>query len=206
MYLRLYLKKVSLSITCISFIHFYHNFFLSCNRLSNPYPSVRPTGESNKWKRGQYVNEILHFNLVKVIISDILEICNSLPWSQWINFNMYQFMILIQHLHIGTFNSSPKAVSGQRYPCPAWVVCDSGWGGAGQRPRRGRSPVEHRGNLSVHPSIHPSVRPSVCPSVCPAILSAFLLSKMTCYSNTHWITWRNDKRQYMDNSTHALLR
>ena len=27
-------------------------------------------------------------------------------------------------------NSSPKAVSGQRYPCPAWVVCDLSWGGA----------------------------------------------------------------------------
>ena len=29
----------------------------------------------------------------------------------------------------------------------------------GQRPRRGRSPVEHRGNLSVRTSIRPSVRP-----------------------------------------------
>ena len=30
----------------------------------------------------------------------------------------------------------------------------------GQRPRRGRSPVEHRGNLSVRPSVRTSVRPS----------------------------------------------
>ena len=30
-------------------------------------------------------------------------------------------------------NSSPKAVSGQRYPCPASAVCDLSWGGAGQR-------------------------------------------------------------------------
>ena len=29
----------------------------------------------------------------------------------------------------------------------------------GQRPRRGRSPVEHRGNLSIRTSVHPSVRP-----------------------------------------------
>ena len=56
------------------------------------------------------------------------------------------------------YNSSPKAVCGQWYPCPAWVVCDLGWGGAGQRPQRGRSPVEHRGNLSIHTYI--------CPSVC----------------------------------------
>ena len=46
-------------------------------------------------------------------------------------------------------NSSPKAVSGQRYPCPTWVESDLGWEGAGQWPRRGRSLVEHRGNLSV---------------------------------------------------------
>ena len=29
----------------------------------------------------------------------------------------------------------------------------------GQRPRRGRSPVEHRGNLSVRPYVRPSVPP-----------------------------------------------
>ena len=56
-------------------------------------------------------------------------------------------------------NSSPKAVSGQRYSCPALVVCDLGWGGAGQRPRRRQSPVEHRGNLSICPSVLQSVRP-----------------------------------------------
>ena len=54
---------------------------------------------------------------------------------------------------LNNFNSSPKAVSGQGSPCPAWGVCDSSWGGAGQRPQRGRSPVEHRG-------ICPSIRPS----------------------------------------------
>ena len=46
-------------------------------------------------------------------------------------------------------NSSPKAVSGQQCPCPAWVLCDSSCRGAGQRPQRGQSPVEHRGNLSA---------------------------------------------------------
>ena len=53
-------------------------------------------------------------------------------------------------------NSSPKAVNGQRYPCPAWEVCDLSWRGAGQRPRRGRSPVEHRRDLSVRPSVLPN--------------------------------------------------
>ena len=48
-------------------------------------------------------------------------------------------------------NSSPKAVSGQRYPCSAWVVGDLSWEGAGQRPGRGQSPVEHRGTF-VRPS------------------------------------------------------
>ena len=62
------------------------------------------------------------------------------------------------HKFESIFNSSPKAVNGQRYPCPAWVVCDLSWRGAGQRPRRGRSPVEHRGNLPVRPSIRPSFR------------------------------------------------
>ena len=37
-------------------------------------------------------------------------------------------------------NSSPNAVSGQRYPCPARVICDLNSGGAGQRSQRGRSP------------------------------------------------------------------
>ena len=60
-------------------------------------------------------------------------------------------------------NSSPKAVSGQRCPYPAWVVCDLSWGGAEQCPQSGRSPVEHRGNLSAYASI----RPSVCPFVLP---------------------------------------
>ena len=36
---------------------------------------------------------------------------------------------------------------------------------AGQRARRGRSPIEHRGTF-VHPSVRPSVRLSVCPSQC----------------------------------------
>merc|ERR1711911_389449 len=34
----------------------------------------------------------------------------------------------------------------------------------GQRPRRGRSPVEHRGTFVRH-SVHPSIRPSVRSSV-----------------------------------------
>ena len=33
---------------------------------------------------------------------------------------------------------------------------------------RGRSPVEHRGNLSIHPSVCPSICPSVCRGRCPA--------------------------------------
>ena len=60
-------------------------------------------------------------------------------------------------------NSSPKAVSGQRYPFPVWVVCDLSWGGAGQWPRRGQSPVDHRGD----PSVHLSVRTYICPYVRP---------------------------------------
>ena len=42
--------------------------------------------------------------------------------------------------------------------CPAVHDCKFEWGEAGQRPRRGRSPVEHRGDLSVRPSVHPAVR------------------------------------------------
>ena len=67
-----------------------------------------------------------------------------------------------------------KAVIGQRYPCPAWVVCDLSWRGSGQRPQRERGPVEHRGNLSVLLSIcQLSIRlffylPSFCPG-CPLI-------------------------------------
>ena len=60
-------------------------------------------------------------------------------------------------------HSSPKAVSGQRYPCPAKVVCALGWGGAGQRPQREQSPVKHRGNLSVRTYVHMSVCPSPHP-------------------------------------------
>ena len=40
--------------------------------------------------------------------------------------------------------------------CPALSDCELEWGEAGQRPRRGRCPVEHRGTficLSVHPSV-----------------------------------------------------
>ena len=36
----------------------------------------------------------------------------------------------------------------------------------GQLPRRGRSPVEHRGNLSVRMSVHPSVPPALSPGLC----------------------------------------
>ena len=39
----------------------------------------------------------------------------------------------------------PRAIWGQRYPCPALYVGDCRWWLAGQRPRRGRCPVEHRG-------------------------------------------------------------
>ena len=45
---------------------------------------------------------------------------------------------------------------------------------------------------------------SVRLSIRPSILSAFLLSRMPCYSNFHWIPWENDKRQYMDNGALAL--
>ena len=62
-------------------------------------------------------------------------------------------------------NSSRKVVSDQRYPCPAFIVCDLNWGGAGQRPQRGQSPVEHRG---ICLSLRPSVPPSVCP-LCPIL-------------------------------------
>ena len=34
--------------------------------------------------------------------------------------------------------------------CPALSDCELEWEGAGQRPRRGRSPVEHRGILFIH--------------------------------------------------------
>ena len=43
---------------------------------------------------------------------------------------------------------------------------------AGQRPRRGQNPVEHRRTFvrsSVHPSIHPSVRPPICPPLRPSL-------------------------------------
>ena len=42
----------------------------------------------------------------------------------------------------------------QRYPCPAWVVYDFCWGGAGQKPQRGQSPV----CTSLRPSPHPILR------------------------------------------------
>ena len=71
--------------------------------------------------------------------------------------SLYQTMSTSNDVKI---NSSPKAIDGQRYPCPAWVVCDLSWGGAGQWPQREQSPVEHRGNLSIHPSVRPSVLPS----------------------------------------------
>ena len=48
-----------------------------------------------------------------------------------------------------------------------------------QRPQRERSPVEHRGNLSICPSVHPSVHPSFClPSVQYAQLFKFSLNTM----------------------------
>ena len=82
-----------------------------------------------------------------------------------------------------TTNSSPKAASGQRCPCPAWVVSDLGWEGAGQCPQRGRSPVEHRGNLSVHLSVHPSFSPPP-----RSILRATLIFPLFDFC------WRTDRR------------
>jgi len=39
-------------------------------------------------------------------------------------------------------HNSPKASNGQRFPCPALLSPWFSWGEAGQRPNRGRSPVE----------------------------------------------------------------
>ena len=54
--------------------------------------------------------------------------------------------------------------------CPALHACELEWKEAGQRPRRGRSPVEHRGTFvrpSVHPSDHPSLPGPLRPEICP---------------------------------------
>ena len=51
--------------------------------------------------------------------------------------------------------------------CPVLHDCKLEWE-AGQRPQRGRSPVEHRGNLSVHLSVNRSIHTSFClASFCP---------------------------------------
>ena len=39
------------------------------------------------------------------------------------------------------------------------VYGDMKVGGAGQRPQRGRCPIKHKGELSIHPSIQLSVYP-----------------------------------------------
>ena len=46
---------------------------------------------------------------------------------------------------------------------------------------------------------------SVCPSICLSVLLSAFLSRMPWYLNSHLMTWRNDKRQYMDNGTPALI-
>ena len=50
--------------------------------------------------------------------------------------------------------------------CPALQGCKLEWE-AGQRPRRGRSPVEHRGLLFVRPSVCQSPSSPLWPEVCP---------------------------------------
>ena len=55
--------------------------------------------------------------------------------------------------------NSRKSVRWSALPVPCLGrLCLKLREGAGQRPRRGRSPVEHRGTF-VHPFVRPSVRP-----------------------------------------------
>merc|ERR1712121_164927 len=66
----------------------------------------------------------------------------------------------------------PKWSSDLKYgPCPPARDFGSRVSGLvfGQRPRRGRSPVEHRGNLSVRPSVRTSVRASIRTSPHPIL-------------------------------------
>ena len=41
----------------------------------------------------------------------------------------------------------PRAICGQQYLLPCFKDCELELGEAGQRPQRGRSPVEHRGTF-----------------------------------------------------------
>ena len=73
---------------------------------------------------------------------------------------------------------------------PAWVVCDLSWEGAGQRPQRRQSSVEHRGNLSVHSSC-PILR-SLSPS--GSILTLFLLNGPSPSNMAQiWAKWPKSK-------------
>ena len=53
----------------------------------------------------------------------------------------------------------PRAICGQRYPLPCFALRELEWEEAGQRPRRGRSPVEHRGLSFVRSFVCSFVRP-----------------------------------------------
>ena len=65
--------------------------------------------------------------------------------------------------------SGPKAWEGHRYPCPAErFVYGTLWGKQGFGPKRGQSPVEHRGNMYICTSVGLSVCPSSRPTIAPA--------------------------------------
>ena len=95
-----------------------------------------------------------------------------------------KYFLIVFKLHLKK-NSIPKAVSGQRCPRPAWEACDLGWGGAGQRPRRGMKSSRTQGE-----SVHPSVRPSVClPSVQDALLFKLSLTNMEKWQKAVYGQW-----------------
>ena len=96
------------------------------------------------------------------------------------------------------YNSTPHFVYLLPSICPL-IGCSFSWSPfylirifelVEQRPRRGQSPVEHRGNLSIRPSVHPSVHPSFClPSVQDALLFKFSLNTMEKWHKAVYGQW-----------------